>query len=104
MLVTLLPIVTLVRLVQDRTRSPDGGDVLGIVTLVRLVQLENADPDAGDQQAIDHAGDGHVTAGTGVSGDGDRAVIGRVSVWHGGSHSTAGGRLTLLSQFVVPGK
>ena len=51
----------------------------GIVTLVRLVQpSERLVPDAGDRQAIDRARDGHVTTGTGVSRDGDRAVVGDV--------------------------
>ena len=36
--------------------------------------------DAGDRQASDCAGDVHRTAGTGVSRDSDRAVVGRVSV------------------------
>ena len=42
MLVTLLPIVTLVRLVQIERMSPMLVTLLGIVTLVRLVQSSNA--------------------------------------------------------------
>ena len=60
MLVTLVPIVTLVMLVQYSKERP----------------IEC--PDAGDRQAIDRVGDGHRTARTGVFRDGDRAVIGRV--------------------------
>ena len=37
--------------------------------------IERIVPDAGDREAIDRAGDGHRTAGTVVSGDGDGAVI-----------------------------
>ena len=40
---------------------------------------ERSVPDAGDRQAIDRVGDGHRSVGSGVSRDGDRAVIGRVS-------------------------
>ena len=43
--------------------------------------LERIGSDAGDRPAVDRAGNGHRPAGTGVSGDGDRAVIGRVSAW-----------------------
>ena len=43
MLVTLVPIVTLVRLVQDwNAKFPMAVTLLGIVTLVRLVQSWNA--------------------------------------------------------------
>jgi len=45
---------------------------LGIVTLVKLEQQANASTDAGDRQAVDRARDGHSTAGTGVSRNGDR--------------------------------
>ena len=50
MLVTLLAIVTLVRLVQpSNAAAPMLVTLLGIVTLVRLVQRPNAPlPDAGD--------------------------------------------------------
>ena len=50
MLVTLLGIVTLVRLVQlSNAESPMLVTLLGIVTLVRLVQpIERIVPDAGD--------------------------------------------------------
>ncbi len=50
MLVTLLGIVTLVRLLQpENAESPMLVTLLGIVTLVRLLQPENAlVPDAGD--------------------------------------------------------
>ena len=41
--------------------------------------VEGPAPDTGDGKAIDRVWDGHRTAWTGVSRDGDRAVIGRAS-------------------------
>ena len=98
MLVTLLRIVTLVRLVQSAERLvPMLVTLLGIVTLVRLVQsierlvpdagdaVRNRDagqtraserirPDGGDCQAVDIGWNGHNPGRPGVSDDGGTTV------------------------------
>ena len=56
---------------SDVGANRDAGDVGG--------EMERQVSDAGDRQAICHAGYGHRTPGTGVSRDGDRAVVRSVS-------------------------
>ena len=50
---------------------------------------ERPGSDASDRQANDSVGDGHRTAGAGISRDGDRVVIDRIrklGIHHGGEH------------------
>ena len=62
---------------------PDAGDAVGDCDAGQLgVAVECKVSDAAHGQEVDRAGNAHLPAGTGVSRDGNRAVIGRVSVRH----------------------
>ena len=66
---------------QSECRDSDAGDTVGDCNTGRTsVSAEGPLSDAGDRQANDRAGDVHRTAGAGISGDGDCAIIGRVNV------------------------
>ena len=65
--------------VSERPK-PDVGDSITYRDVGQArICIERAVSNAGDRQAGDRAGDGHITVGTVVSGDGDRAAIGRES-------------------------
>ena len=66
-------------IILERTRANAGGVTPEVNSSQASAVGERLVPDAGDWIAIDHAGDGYRTAGTAVSGDGDRAAIGRES-------------------------
>ena len=57
---------------------PDARDAVGDGNAGQAAPDERTVCDAGHRQAIDHAGDGHRTARTGVTRDRDYAVSGRV--------------------------
>lgn len=60
---------------------PDVGDTIWDCDTDQLdAARKRIATNAGDCSAIDHIGNGHHTAGTAVSSDGDHAIIGRVSV------------------------
>ena len=71
------------------SRRCDAGDAAGNCDVSQAgANPERRAPDAGDRQASDRVRDAHITARTGVSGDGDCVVaVGHVGVWdlgHGG--------------------